>query len=154
MLKAIIVTGSVCSGKTTLAKKLAKRRNYKYVDVNKIIKENKLSESYDAILDSYIVDEDKLVEVLKDLIKKSKKQLIIDSHMSHHLPKEYVELCIVTKCELKELKRRLQARKYSEAKIRNNLDAEIFDVCLVEAKEARHQIKVIDTTEGLKAIDL
>ena len=154
MLKAIIVTGSVCSGKTTLAKKLAKRRNYKYVDVNKVIKENKLSESYDAILDSYIVDENKLVEVLKDLIKKSKKQLIIDSHMSHHLPKEYVELCIVTKCELKELKRRLQARKYSEAKIRNNLDAEIFDVCLVEAKEARHQIKVIDTTEGLKAIDL
>ena len=154
MLKAIIVTGSVCSGKTTLAKKLAKRRNYKYVDVNKVIKENKLSESYDAILDSYIVDENKLVEVLKDLIKKSKKQLIIDSHMSHHLPKEYVELCIVTKCELKELKRRLQARKYSEAKIRNNLDAEIFDVCLVEAKEAGHQIKVIDTTEGLKAIDL
>lgn len=154
MLKAIIVTGSVCSGKTTLAKKLAKRRNYKYVDINKIIKENKLSESYDAILDSYIVDENKLVEVLKDLIKKSKKQLIIDSHMSHHLPKEYVELCIVTKCELKELKKRLQARKYSEAKIRNNLDAEIFDVCLVEAKEAGHQIKVIDTTEGIKAIDL
>lgn len=154
MLKAIIVTGSVCSGKTTLAKKLAKRRNYKYVDINKIIKENKLAESYDAILDSYIVDEDKLVEVLKDLIKKSKKQLIIDSHMSHHLPKDYVELCLVTKCELKELKRRLQARKYSEAKIRNNLDAEIFDVCLIEAKEAGHNIRVIDTTEGIKAIDL
>ncbi len=154
MLKAIIVTGSVCSGKTTLAKKLAKRRNYKYVDVNKVIKENKLSESYDAILDSYIVDEDKLIEVLKELIKKSKKQLIIDSHMAHYLPKEYVELCIVTKCELKELKRRLQARKYSEAKIKNNLDAEIFDVCLIEAKEAGHKIKVIDTTEGIKAIDL
>ena len=154
MLKAIIVTGSVCSGKTTLAKKLAKRRNYKYVDVNKIIKENKLSESYDAILDSYIVDEDKLVEVLKDLIKKSKKQLIIDSHMSHHLPKEFVELCIVTKCELKELKRRLQARKYSEAKIRNNLDAEIFDVCLVEAKEAGHIIRIVDTTNGIKAMDI
>lgn len=154
MLKAIIVTGSVCSGKTTLAKKLAKRRNYKYVDVNKIIKENKLAESYDAILDSYVVDEDKLVEVLKDLIKKSKKQLIIDSHMSHHLPKEYVELCVVTKCELKELKKRLQARKYSEAKIRNNLDAEIFDVCLVEAKEAGHNVRVIDTTEGIKARDI
>ncbi len=154
MLKAIIVTGSVCSGKTTVAKLIAKKHNYKYIDVNKIIKEKKLAEGYDEELDSYIVNEDKLVKVIKDLIEKSRKKLVIDSHLSHYLPKKYVELCIITKCDLKELKIRLKKRNYSEKKIKNNLDAEIFDVCLVEAKDMKHNIKIIDTTKGIKSIDL
>lgn len=150
MLKAVIVTGSVCSGKTTVAKLIANKYNYKYLDVNKLIKEKKLYEGYDKELDSYIIDERKLVKILKSLIKKSKTKFVIDSHLSHYLPKSQVELCIVTKCDLKELKRRLKNRGYSEKKIRVNLDAEIFDVCLIEAKEKGHKIKVIDTTKGLK----
>ena len=154
MLKAIIVTGSVCSGKTTVAKLIADKYNYKYIDVNKIIKESKLYEGYDKELDSYIIDERKLVKVLKGLIKKSKTRLVIDSHLSHYLPKSQVELCIVTKCDLKELKNRLKKRDYSEKKIRVNLDAEIFDVCLIEAKEKGHKIKIIDTTKGIKRVTL
>jgi broad-specificity NMP kinase len=46
---------------------------------------------------------------------------------------------------LKKLKKRLEKRNYSKSKIRENLDAEIFDVCLVEAKEKGHKIKVIET---------
>lgn len=154
MLKAIIVTGSVCSGKTTMAKLIADKYNYQYLDVNKLIKEKKLYEGYDKELDSYIIDERKLVKVLKNLIKKSKIKLVIDSHLSHYLPKSQVELCIVTKCDLKELKKRLKKRGYSENKIRNNLDAEIFDVCLIEAKEKGHKIKIIDTTKGIKRVTL
>lgn len=154
MLKAIIVTGSVCSGKTTVAKLISKRYNYKYIDVNKLIKEYKLVEGYDKELDSYIIDETKLVKLLKDLIKKSKTKLVIDSHLSHYLPKSHVELCIVTKCSLKELQRRLKKRNYSERKIRNNLDTEIFDICLIEAKEMKHKIRVVDTTNGVKSLDL
>ena len=154
MLKAIIVTGSVCSGKTTVAKLIAKKFNYKYLDVNKLIREKKLYEGYDKELDSYIIDERKLVKVLKGLIKKSKTRLVIDSHLSHYLPKSQVELCIVTKCDLKELKNRLKKRDYSEKKIRVNLDAEIFDVCLIEAKEKGHKIKIIDTTKGIKRVTL
>ena len=53
MLKAIIVTGSVCSGKTTMAKKIAKKFKYKYVDVNKLIKEKRLYDDYDSVMKSY-----------------------------------------------------------------------------------------------------
>jgi len=56
-------------------------------------------------------------------------------------------LCIVTKCDLKKLESRLKKRKYSQSKIRENLDAEIFDVCLNEAKENGHKIMVVDTTK-------
>ena len=56
----------------------------------------------------------------------------------------------MTKCDLKELERRLKNKKYSKNKVRENLDAEIFDICLNEAKENKHKIIVVDTTKGIK----
>jgi adenylate kinase len=152
-MKIIAITGSVGCGKTTLAKKIAKKIKGKYVDVNKIINKYKLSESYDKKRKSKIIDVKKLNKVLIGLIKKSKQDLVIDSHLSHYLPSKYVNLCIVTKCDLKILKKRLKKRDYSEDKIRENLDAEIFDVCLNEVKEKGHNVLVIDTTKGLKSLN-
>jgi len=147
-MKVIIVTGSVCSGKSTVAKKLAKEKNAKYIDVKKIISKNKgVVKGYDKIRKCKIIDIKKLNKKLIDLIKKSKEDLVIDSHLSHYLPKKYVDLCVVVKCDLKVLKKRLKKRRYSEKKIRENLDVEIFDICLNEAKELGHKIKIIDTTK-------
>ena len=67
------------------------------------------------------------------------------------MPKKYVDLCIVTKCNLKELERRLKKRKYNKEKIKENLDAEIFDVCLNEAKESKYDIIAVDITKGIKS---
>ena len=146
-MKVIIVTGSVCSGKTRIAKKLTKEKNAKYIDVNKIISKNKkVVEGYDKKRKCKIVDVQKLNKLLIEIIKKSKKDLVIDSHLSHYLPKKYVDLCVVTKCDLKVLKKRLEKRKYSKEKVRENLDVEIFDVCLNEAKEKGHKVKVVDTS--------
>ena len=61
------------------------------------------------------------------------------------MPRKYVDKCIITKCDLKELEKRLQKRKYSKEKIRENLDAEIFDTCRVEALEAGHNVEVVNT---------
>jgi adenylate kinase len=63
-------------------------------------------------------------------------------------------LCIVTKCNLKELEKRLKKRGYNKAKIRENLDCEIFDVCLNEAMKKGHKIKIFDTTNGIKSNNL
>lgn len=150
----LIVSGAVCTGKTKVARAIGKRYNLKYVDVNKLIKENKLYDSYDRGLKSYVVDIDKLNEFLIRYIKNSKKGLVIDSHLSHYLDKKYVDLCVVVKCDISVLKKRLEKRKYSKLKIRENLDGEIFDVCLVEAKENGHRIKVIDSSNGIKKKDL
>lgn len=153
-MKTIAVTGSVGSGKTKVSKKLAKKLNYGYIDVNRLIQKNKLSSGYDRKRKCKIIDIKKLNNFLINLIKKSKQNLIIDSHLSHYSPRECVDLCIVTKCDLKVLKKRLEKRKYNEAKIRENLDCEIFDVCLNEAKEAKHKILVIDTTKGINISEI
>lgn len=164
-MKVIAITGTPGTGKTTLAKKMAMKTGCKYVDVTKLVKENKLYDSYDRKKKAYDVDEKKLNKFLIKMIlseiantperqslsgrRKCKtfscetKCLLIDSHMSHYLPSRYVDLCIVTKTDLKKLKKRLEKRGYSSAKVRENMDAEIFDVCLNEAKEEGHKIKII-----------
>ena len=143
-MKAICVTGSVCSGKTTLAKNLAKDKDLEYLDVSKLIKDENLSEGFDEKRDCEVIDIEKLNKILIEKIKNSKKQLVIDSHMSHCLDKKYVERCIVCKCGLKELKKRLKKRGYSQEKIKENLEAEIMDVCLNEAKENGHKIIIFE----------
>lgn len=145
-MKVIVISGSVATGKTTLAKKLAKEKNYQYIDVNKLIKEKKLSSGYDRKRKAKIIDIKKLNKALISLIKKSKKSLVIDSHLAHYLPKKYVNEVIITKCNLKELKKRLQKRKYSKEKINENLQVEIFDLCYIEAKELGHKVKVVITS--------
>ena len=149
-MKVIIVSGCVGCGKTRFAKKLALKNNYKYVNLTEFINKNKLFEKYDRKRDTYDVDVKKLNKALIKLIKDSKTNLVIDGHLSHYLPKRYVERCYIVKCELKELEKRLEKRGYSNANVRENLDAEIFDVCLEEAKEMKHKINVIDT--GKKVI--
>ncbi|MEK6876962.1 MAG: AAA family ATPase [Nanoarchaeota archaeon] len=198
-MKVIIVTGTPGTGKTTLSKKLAKKLDFGYLDVNETIKKYNLSEGYDKKRKTKIIDVKKLnMALIKEInnynnsikkisMTKSNKRIkytrkskifgvlkisdfhdnkiksiknkknnrnikngiIIDSHLSHYLPERYVDLCIVTKCGLKELKRRLKKKKYSESKIRENLDAEIFDVCLNEAEENKHNLIVINTTKGI-----
>ncbi|MBI2523054.1 adenylate kinase family protein [Candidatus Woesearchaeota archaeon] len=185
-MKVVIVSGTPGTGKTTLSKKLAKKLNFYYLDVNETIKKYRLSEGYDKKRKTKIVDVKKLNRALikeisnikknknsikgdpikifyniKKPIKKNNKTksvknnknvkngIIIDSHLSHYLPKKYVNLCIITKCDLKELERRLKKKNYSKQKIRENLDAEIFDICLNEAKERVHRAIVINTTKGI-----
>lgn len=190
-MKVAIVTGSVASGKTTLAKALSKKLNYKYIDVHNLIKKNKLYDSYDRNDKCYVVDVKKLNKFLikeinqyKRIIKKesrkiknfpnskfknfeplkkkkkektkkkSIKGIIIDSHLSHYLARRYVDLCIVTKCELKELQKRLKKKGYSKNKIRENLDCEIFDICLNEAREKGHKVIIIDTTKRVNTKEI
>ena len=147
-MKVMIVTGTPGTGKTTIAKRMAKKYKAEYIDVNVVIKEHKLRESYDKKRKSYVVDIKKLNKVLVKLIvnaRKSKKSLVIDSHLSHYLPAKHVDVCYVTKTSLKKLKKRLQKRGYGKHKIEENMQCEIFDVCLMEAKEAGHNVKVITT---------
>ena len=146
--KITIVTGTPGTGKTTVAQNIAQKERAVYINVNEIIKNEHLKEGYDKKRKVVIIDTKKLNNVLIKIIKEAKNKgisLLIDSHLSHYLPAKYVDLCIVTKTNLKKLERRLKKRKYSQEKIRENMDCEIFDVCLTEAQEMGYKIKVVET---------
>lgn len=145
-MKVIIITGTPGTGKSTLARKLAKEKGYFRLDLHSHYKE--ISLRYDRPSKSYVVNEKKFLELVQKEIKKhvKGKGMVIDTHISHYLPKKIVDLCIVVTCSsLKELERRLKKRKYSKAKIRENLDCEIFQVCLAEVLERGHKVKVVES---------
>ena len=159
-MKVITVTGTPGTGKTTIAKKLSKKLNFYYLDVSKLISRNKLYEGYDRKRGTKVVDVKNLNKFLINYIKQFKKNqyknknqnqikgMIIDSHISHYLPRKYVDLCIITKCDIKELNKRLKNKKFNKSKVRENLQAEIFDVCYNEALGMEHKILVVNTTKG------
>ena len=140
----IVVTGTPGTGKTTFAKELALKHGSQSFDLHEFIVSRGLSAGTDEERDSLIVDEQALVEALLPKVV-ANPNLVIDGHMSHEIPREHVTKCYITKCQLPVLKQRLEARGYSEAKVRENLDAEIFDICFHEAQEHHHNIEVIWT---------
>ena len=142
----IIITGTPCTGKSTLAKALARKLGYKRVDLHHYYKT--ISSGYNKKKQAYDIDKKKFIAFVKKKLSPTKTGLIIDSHISHLLPSKIVDLCIVLTCSnLKLLQKRLKKRKYSKEKIRENLDAEIFQVCLLEAREQKHKIIVFDTSK-------
>ena len=141
----IIVTGTPGTGKTTVSKWLSQKLKIPYLNVKKLIVKNKLYEKYDKKTSSYIVDTKLLNnKIVKEI--RNRKDIIIDSHLSHFISNKEVDLCIVCTCELKKLNKRLEKRKYNQKKIRENLDAEIFNICLEESKQEGHKTLLVETS--------
>jgi broad-specificity NMP kinase len=141
--KIIVVTGTPGTGKTTFSKKLALSLGFHYLDVNTLIKPYNLAESFDSDLNCSIVDESLLENAIRCEIAlnlSSSLGLVIDSHLSHYLSSDFVDLCIVISIPINLLKSRLESRGYSSRKIRENLDSEIFDLCYVESLELGHNV--------------
>lgn len=138
----IIVTGTPGAGKTTFAKQLAEKLNYGYIDLNEFaVRENCILER-DEERDALVVDEEKLVQKIVDGFEKD-TPVVIDGHFSHEVPPKTVEKCYVVKAQLPELRKRLEARGYTQQKVQENLECEIFDVCHQEAKEKGHTVEII-----------
>jgi adenylate kinase len=135
----ISITGTPGTGKTTLSKKLAKKLGYRLIDLNKVIKKEKLYSGYDKKMKSYIVS----VPKLQKHFKKIHDNTVIDSHLSHFLPSNLV---IVLRCKPEILRNRLKKKKWSKQKIQENVEAEFINIISEEARKMHRNVLDIDTT--------
>ncbi|MDL5504146.1 MAG: adenylate kinase family protein, partial [Candidatus Methanoperedens sp.] len=123
----IALSGTPGTGKTTVCEVIREhsqyRKQFSIIDVNKLVLDEKIYTGKDEERDTYEADMDKLGKRLKQEIeKKQGRDVIMEGHLSHHLPADAV---IVLRAHPVALRKRLGKRKnYSFQKVKENCDAE------------------------------
>ena len=131
------ITGTPGTGKSLVGSELA-RRGHTVVHLTTTVGPYGIGDDEDR--DARIIDVDRWAAEFVPV------DGFVEGHLAHLLPCDRI---VVLRCRPDELKKRLSRRKYREAKIRENADAEAIDVCLIETVEnfSPEQILELDTTE-------
>ena len=146
MKKTIFITGTPCTGKTTVSEAISKNLNCKLIKINDLAIENDFVLGIDEDKGYKIIDIDALNDRVSDIITESDELLIFEGHLVHLC--SGADKVIVLRVRPEILKARLKARDYSESKIRENLEAEAIGVCTAEAfDEYGDKISEIDVSE-------
>ena len=131
MSEAIFITGTPCTGKTTVSELLADKLNCRLIKINDLAIENDFVLGIDDEKGYKVIDIPKLNEKVAEIIGASEELLIFEGHLAHLC--EGGDKVIVLRVRPEILRSRLEGRDYSESKIYENLEAEAMGVCTAEA---------------------
>ena len=143
----IALTGTPGTGKTSVAKILA-RAGWVHLELNKLVKKEKLYSGWDEKRKTWIVDEKKIKNFVANFVAKNRnKNIVVDSHISHILPAKFFKAVFILKCKPKILEKRLKEKNWNKGKIRENVEAEIIGLIEFEAREKHKKVFFINTTK-------
>ena len=111
----------------------------KHLNVGEIIKEHKCYEGRDEALDTDILDEDKLLDLMEPMVDEAGEEgigCVVDFHVCEIFPERWFDLVLVLRTSTEILFDRLTKRGYSERKRSENMDSEIMQVILEAARES------------------
>ena len=151
----ILITGTPATGKTTLAERVVETVGeeavgwgdvaavgdgapVRHVNVSNVVKEGGFHEGEDPTFKSLVVDEERLLDHLEGEVGRGCPSggAVVDFHSSNLFPERWFDLVVVCQANNTVLYDRLAARSYSEVKIKENIECEIFQVPLDEARSA------------------
>lgn len=130
MSNIVFISGTPCTGKTTISEKLSEKLNWELVKINDLAISNNLVLGIDEDKGYKIIDIDALSDLLLKIISEH-DNLIVEGHLSHLC--SGADKLIVLRCRPEILKERLTLRNYSSSKINENLEAEAMGVCSAES---------------------
>lgn len=141
--RVVALTGVPGTGKSTLAAELA-RRGVGVVDLNAFARARGLLREKDAARGAWIVDMDELAEALDGALEALDDALVVvEGHFAHEMD---VDLVVLLRCDPLVLVERLRARGWSDAKVRENVEAEALDVLAHEVRAAGVRARELDVT--------
>ena len=133
-LPNILVTGTPGTGKTSTAERAAAEIGFKYINVGQFVKDHECYEGRDESFDTYILDEDKLIDELEPIV--SEGGCVVDFHSCEIFPERWFELVLVLRANTDVLYDRLQERGYNTKKVNENMECEIMQVVAEAARES------------------
>lgn len=138
----ILVTGTPGVGKSFVAEVLAARLGMKHVSVSDLAKSSNGLGEWDAERDCHVLDEDAVLDAMEPALGSG--GCVVEYHACDFFPERWFDLVLVLRARTDVLYDRLKTRGYAEAKLQENLQCEIMQVCLEEARESYAQEIVIE----------
>ncbi|MDO5826456.1 MAG: adenylate kinase family protein [Methanosphaera sp.] len=130
----IIITGTPGCGKTSISNILANKIGAKLISINYLLDNYDLNMGTDELRGYRIVDIDKMIPLVDKIKGECEDETIIfEGHLAQDYPN--ADKIIVLRCNPTELKKRLDARDWSDRKIQENIEAEILGICTQESYE-------------------
>jgi adenylate kinase len=144
--RVILITGTPCVGKTTVAKQLTTELNALYINLTDLATKHNLTSGEDKQRKTIIIDEEKMRRKIREIIDTAEKStVIIDGHYAAAVvPKNHVTRIFVLRRNPIELRKFMEKCGFSETKLWENIASEILDVCLVEALREHKKEKVCE----------
>ena len=148
----VLITGTPCTGKTTIAERLAKIVDCKYVDVAKLIIDKKLYSEIDEKRGSIIVNLIRARKFFHKLVEENNR-LVLDSHVIEIFPKELIDKVIVLRAHPFIIIKRGLDKGWSLSKCLENAHAELLGTCLVDAINFFGEEKVWQVNSTCRNVD-
>jgi adenylate kinase len=153
--QVILITGTPCVGKTTVAHQLSKELDALYINLTELAEKENLTMGKDEKRKSVIINEDKMRRKICEIIAKTEKSsVIIDGHYAAAVvPKSHVTCVFVLRRNPVELREFMKKCGFQGPKLWENLASEILDVCLVEALSEHEKEKVCELDVTGKTVE-
>ena len=130
----ILVTGTPGVGKTRAAEAIAARLGLQRLGVSELAKQLSAFEEFDEARQCQVLDEDRVLDAMEPDLGRG--GFVVDYHACELFPERWFDLVLVLRVGTETLYDRLTARGYPEPKLQENLQCEIMQVVLEEAREA------------------
>lgn len=104
----ILITGTPGTGKTTTAQLLSAALNFSHIEVGKLVKEKGLHDGFDEEFQSFLIDEDRVLDEMEDLMKQG--GVVVDHHGCGFFPERWFDLVVCLSAPTEVLYPRLEAR--------------------------------------------
>jgi len=150
-LPNILITGTPGTGKSTLSQELALRTSFNCINVGDLAKQEELFDGWDDKYDCHVLDEDRVVDEMED--RMSDGGNIVDYHGCDFFPERWFDIVFVLRTNNTVLFERLEQRNYSEEKIKENVQCEIFQTLLEEARES-YDTNIVHELESNNPTDM
>ncbi len=134
----ILVTGTPGTGKSLLCSRLLERQDesfkLRWINVGEFARERGHLGQWDPDFECHELEEDSLLDDLEE--PAAAGGLVVDHHVTDFFPERFFDAVFVLRAESERLYDRLKERGYAGKKLENNMQCEIFQTVLDEARES------------------
>lgn len=138
----MLVTGTPGVGKSSFAERLSEELSLRHIDVGYFARERNLLGDHNALHEAFYMDEEAVLDELEPIMASG--AAILDHHSCDWYPERWIQLVIVLRARTEVLYDRLESRGYSQAKLGENMEAEIMQVVYEEAVNSYPNVPVLE----------